>query len=93
MKKCNVLDWIALLLVVVGAVNWGLWGALEVDLVHWLFIQTLDLIVVARVVYIIVGLAGIYLLIASFMKHGCCCSSCDETKPEPKEEVKDEENF
>ncbi|MBD3360172.1 DUF378 domain-containing protein, partial [Candidatus Peregrinibacteria bacterium] len=31
MKKLNVLDWIALILVVIGALNWGLVGLFQFD--------------------------------------------------------------
>ena len=54
MKKLNGLDWIALILVIIGALNWGLVGIVGLDLVAALGSG------VARVVYILVGLAGIY---------------------------------
>jgi uncharacterized membrane protein YuzA (DUF378 family) len=51
------LHWIALLLVIVGAVNWGLVGLFQVDLVAALFGgQSAPL---SRVVYALVGLAGV----------------------------------
>jgi uncharacterized protein len=51
------LHWIALLLVIVGAVNWGLVGLFQFDLVAALFGgQTAPL---SRVVYGLVGLAGV----------------------------------
>jgi hypothetical protein len=51
------LHWIALLLVVIGAVNWGLVGLFQFDLVAALFGgQTAPL---SRVVYALVGLAGV----------------------------------
>ena len=51
---------IALLLVVVGAVNWGLVGVAQFDLVAALFGGSAS--VVSRVVYSLVGLAGVALL-------------------------------
>jgi uncharacterized membrane protein YuzA (DUF378 family) len=52
------LHWIALLLVIVGAVNWGLVGLFQFDLVAALCGgQTAPL---SRVVYSLVGLAGLY---------------------------------
>ena len=53
--KRSVLDWIALVLVIIGAVNWGLVGAFNLDLVKLLQV---DLLI--RVVYILVGIAGLY---------------------------------
>ena len=51
------LYWIALLLVIVGAVNWGLVGLFQFDLVAALFGgQTATL---SRVVYTLVGLSGV----------------------------------
>ena len=51
------LHWIALLLVIVGAVNWGLVGLFQFDLVAALFGgQSAPL---SRVVYALVGLSGV----------------------------------
>ena len=76
MKKLCWLDWIALVLVVIGAINWGLVGIFDFDLV-WYLLGTWEL--VAKIVYSVVGVAGIYLLVAMIMK-GCCCGECK--KPE-----------
>jgi uncharacterized membrane protein YuzA (DUF378 family) len=57
----KTVEWLALLLVVVGAVNWGLVGLLQFDLVATLFGgQTAPL---SRVVYSLVGVAGVTLLV------------------------------
>lgn len=51
------LHWFALVLVVIGAINWGLVGLFQFDLVAALFGgQTAPL---SRVVYSLVGLAGV----------------------------------
>lgn len=68
MKKLNGLDWLALVLVVVGALNWGLVGIFGFDLVNWLFVESINLAILARIVYILVGLAGIYLLVSMLGK-------------------------
>ena len=65
MKKMGTMEWIALILVVVGALNWGLVGALDFDLVATLFG---DMSTVSRIVYVLVGLSGLYLLFAAMMK-------------------------
>lgn len=62
MNKLNVLDWICLVLVLVGALNWGLVGILNFDLVATLFGA---MSVVSRVVYALVGLAAVYLAVVS----------------------------
>jgi hypothetical protein len=50
--------WFALILVVIGAVNWGLVGLFQFDLVAALFGPAS---VLSRLVYSLVGLAGIVL--------------------------------
>ena len=55
--KRSVLDWIALVLVIIGAVNWGLVGAANINLVT-LILGTIPILV--QIVYILVGLAGLY---------------------------------
>lgn len=59
MKKINPLDWIALILVIVGGLNWGLVGAFQFDLVQAI-LGTIP--VLANIVYILVGLAGLYMI-------------------------------
>jgi uncharacterized membrane protein YuzA (DUF378 family) len=49
---------IALVLVIVGALNWGLWAVAEVDLVAELFGGSTE--PMSKVVYALVGLAGLY---------------------------------
>lgn len=51
------LDTLALLLVVIGAVNWGLIGLFRFNLVAALFG---DMTGVSRIIYALVGLAGLY---------------------------------
>lgn len=53
----RTLDTLALILVVIGAVNWGLIGFFRFDLVAALFG---DMSGFSRVVYSLVGLAGLY---------------------------------
>jgi uncharacterized membrane protein YuzA (DUF378 family) len=61
----NALDWIALILMIVGAINWGLVGAFSFDLVATLFGSGTTL---SRIVYILVGLAGLWGL--AMFRHG-----------------------
>jgi uncharacterized membrane protein YuzA (DUF378 family) len=53
------LDWVAIVLVIVGALNWGLVGLFELDLVDAIFGSVAWL---ATVVYVLVGLAGLYMI-------------------------------
>lgn len=67
MNKMNIVDWIALILVIVGGLNWGLVGIFKFDLVAWIFG---DMSIIARIVYILVGLAAVYtaVILASLAK-------------------------
>ncbi len=62
MKKLSSLDWVALALLLIGGLNWGLVGILELDLVKTIFG---DMTVVSRVVYSLVGLSAVYVAIIS----------------------------
>ncbi|MBQ4044752.1 MAG: DUF378 domain-containing protein [Clostridia bacterium] len=53
-----MLDRIALILVIVGALNWGSVGLFQFDLVSWAFGGQDAL--VSRIVYTLVALAGIW---------------------------------
>ncbi len=53
----KTLDYTALLLIVIGAVNWGLVGFFKFDLVKVLFG---DMSVLSRIVYAVIGVAGLY---------------------------------
>ncbi|MBP1754078.1 MAG: putative rane protein [Firmicutes bacterium] len=55
----KTLDYIALILVVIGALNWGLIGFFSFDLVRAIFG---DMTVVSRIVYALVGVSGLYAL-------------------------------
>ena len=52
-------DYCSLTLVIIGAVNWGLIGFFRFDLVNFLFG---NLSWLSRVIYALVGIAGLYLL-------------------------------
>lgn len=56
--KLNVVDIVAIVLVVVGGLNWGLIGLAGFDLVATTFGAASAL---SRVVYILVGLSAVYL--------------------------------
>lgn len=57
------LHWIALVLVVVGALNWGLVGLFQFDLVAALFGGPTT--AVSRLIYTLVGLSGIIIAFTS----------------------------
>jgi len=61
-KKLHILDIIALVLVVIGGLNWGLVGLFKFDLVDAILG---DIAVLARVVYVLVGVAALYTAVRS----------------------------
>ncbi len=57
MKNLNIFDLIALVLLVIGGVNWGLVGAFNIDLVSSIFG---NMTMLTRVVYGLVGVSALY---------------------------------
>jgi len=57
--KLDIFDWLAIILVIIGALNWGLVGLLGCDLVVLIFGSNT---LITRVVYGLVGLAGAYII-------------------------------
>ena len=55
--KTKGLDYTALTLVIIGAINWGLIGFFRFDLVAWLFGS---LTLLSRIIYALVGISGLY---------------------------------
>ncbi len=62
MKKLNALDWVAVVLLIIGGLNWGLVGLFGFDLVATIFG---DMAVVSRIVYAVVGLSAVYVAVVS----------------------------
>ena len=61
------MDTLALILSIIGAVNWGLVGIFRFDLVAWLFGGQTGL--VSRIIYTLVGLAGLWCVSLLFRRH------------------------
>lgn len=59
MKKMSVLGWIAFVLVMIGALNWGLVGFFSYDLIKGIFG---DMTTISRIIYALVGLAALVML-------------------------------
>ncbi len=59
------MDRLSLLLVIVGAINWGLVGLFQFDLIAFLFGGQAALI--SRVLYTVVGAAGLWSISMLFM--------------------------
>ncbi|ADE36113.1 DUF378 domain-containing protein [Methanohalophilus mahii] len=66
MTEKTALDWIAIALVVIGGLNWGLFGiSQDYNLVALIFGYS----AIARVVYILVGLAALYMIYFASKDH------------------------
>ena len=62
-----MLDRIALILVTVGALNWGSIGLFKFDLVAWLFGG--QAAILSRIVYVVIALAGIWCISLLFREN------------------------
>lgn len=61
------MDTLALILIIIGALNWGLVGIFRFDLVAAIFGGMSG--VVARIIYTLVGLAGVWGITLLFRRH------------------------
>jgi uncharacterized membrane protein YuzA (DUF378 family) len=65
MKEFKFLNWLGLILSVIGAINWGIFGILQKDLITGILGLDWDL---SRIIYIIVGVAGVWTLLFALPK-------------------------
>jgi uncharacterized membrane protein YuzA (DUF378 family) len=63
MRASNTIDWIAISLVIIGALNWGMVGLFDFNLVDALFGAGSA---ISRTIYALVGLSGLYALYLAF---------------------------
>ena len=61
----KVLNTIVLVLIIIGALNWGLIALFSFDLVAWLFG---NMTMLSRIVYGLVGLAGLWCVTLLFRR-------------------------
>ena len=57
--KFSIIEWVTMILVIVGGLNWGLVGLFNFDLVATIFGA---MSAVSRVVYVLVGLSAAYMI-------------------------------
>jgi uncharacterized membrane protein YuzA (DUF378 family) len=65
MLKLNIVMWVALMLLVVGGLNWGLVGLFKFDLVARLFGEMSFL---TRLVYVAVALSAVIVFVPTFLE-------------------------
>lgn len=73
-----MLDRISLILVVIGAINWGSIGLFQFDIVAWIF-GGQDAIV-SRIIYTVVALAGIWCISLLFRENEMLKSASEQSK-------------
>jgi len=61
----KILSKIALILIIIGALNWGLVGLFSFDLVAWITGSASS--VIARIIYVLIALAGVFSISMLFM--------------------------
>ena len=71
-----MLDRIALVLVIIGAVNWGTIGLFQFDIVGWIFGG--QSAIVSRIIFTIVALAGIWCISLLFRENEVLTSKNEE---------------
>lgn len=62
--RMSSVDWVAWVFVVLGAVNWGLVGVTNLNLVETVF----GVGALTQVVYILIGLGGLYMIWSALSK-------------------------
>jgi uncharacterized membrane protein YuzA (DUF378 family) len=65
MRTYSALYWIALVLTVIGGLVWGIVGLINLNVIEAVFGAGS---IVTRVIYVIVGLAALYLIAAALME-------------------------
>ena len=61
------MDTLALIIAIIGSVNWGLVGIFRFDLVAWIFGG--QAAVISRIIYTLVGLAGLWCITLLFRRN------------------------
>ncbi|MFR0823576.1 MAG: DUF378 domain-containing protein [Clostridia bacterium] len=61
----KIIDKIALVLVIIGAINWGLIGIFNFNLVSTIFG---DMTIISRIIYTLVGISGLWAIKLLFDK-------------------------
>ena len=76
MKKNCSIGIIAVILVIIGALNWGLVGLFDVNLVTLIFGK---IPILVKIIYILVGIAGLITIFMTLKHHKCCSSDNNNT--------------
>ncbi|NGX54585.1 MAG: hypothetical protein KR126chlam2_00198 [Chlamydiae bacterium] len=55
----KVIHWLALISVIIGALNWGMWGFFQIDVISSIFDGPSS--ATSRIIYAIIGLSGVWM--------------------------------
>lgn len=80
MKKLTAVDWVALVLLIIGGVNWGLVGLFAFDLVAAIFGS---MSAIARIIYVLVGISAIWIAVEAY-RWGTGASSIPMARASPR---------
>ncbi len=69
----NVLKWVVYSLILTGALNWGLVGLINFDLVAFLFG---DMTLITRIIYSLIGVSSVISFILMY-RDASECTSCN----------------
>lgn len=80
--RTSYLDWASLVLVIVGALNWGLVGIGHLVDANWNVVNLLlgGFPTIEALVYVVVGLAGLYELYFAYQLYGARAGSMTEQR-------------
>lgn len=68
---------IAYVLLLIGGINWGVYGVSGYDVVEVLFGQ---IPMIANLVYVLVGLSAVYIILNKYALCGCGTCACKEAE-------------
>jgi hypothetical protein len=66
----KIIKVISILLIIIGSINWGLWGLFKYDLIQDFF--GFNNFMLARLFYILIGVSGIYAFFFIFQELKNC---------------------
>ena len=72
----NMLDRIALILVILGGINWGSIGLFQFDIVGWIFGG--QSAVISRIIYTLVAIAAVWCISLLFRESEVLSTTSDE---------------
>lgn len=64
MYKINIIDKITFIIVILGAINFGLYGLFNLDIIKLIFGDPVNII--GRIIYILIGVAGLNIILVLF---------------------------